>query len=107
MWPLDTGVLVERVVQEDSGYDGLPTLFSLLQPMDEFSPVSCRRPTASECPNKDVHALIRNKDVHALIRNEDVHALIRNKDVYALIRNNAMHALIRNKDMHVGTPFQN
>lgn len=48
MWPLEEGVLVERLVGADSAYDGLPTLFSLLHPMDDLCPVTYRRPTASE-----------------------------------------------------------
>ena len=47
MWPLDYGVLVERQVPADSGYDGFPTLFSLLHPVDDFSPVTSRRPSTS------------------------------------------------------------
>lgn len=47
MWPLDCGVLVERLIETDSAYDGLPTLFSLLHPLDDFCPVTCRRETAS------------------------------------------------------------
>lgn len=48
VWPLDSGLLVERLMGADSAYDGLPTLFSLLHPMDDFCPVTCHRPTASE-----------------------------------------------------------
>lgn len=44
------GVLIEREVAEEyqNGGDGLPTLFSLLHPIEELAPVTFRRPTASE-----------------------------------------------------------
>lgn len=44
MWPLASGVLVERLADGDN-YDGLPTVFSLLHPLDELCPVTCRTPT--------------------------------------------------------------
>ena len=47
MWPLADGVLVERLADGDH-YDGLPMLFSLLHPLDELCPVTCRAPTPSE-----------------------------------------------------------
>ncbi len=39
------GILVEREV---SSHDGLPVLFSLMHPLDDFCPVTFRRPTAGE-----------------------------------------------------------
>jgi hypothetical protein len=48
VWPLECGVLVERLIEADSAYDGLPTLFSLLHPLDDFCPVTCRREVACE-----------------------------------------------------------
>ena len=48
VWPLKNGLLVERLVASDNGSDGLPTIFSLLHPMDDFCPVTCRKPTPSE-----------------------------------------------------------
>ena len=48
IWPIRGGVLLERQVDQDGGYDGLPTLFTLLHPMDDFCPVTCRRPAASK-----------------------------------------------------------
>lgn len=47
-WPISGGVLLERKVSPDGGSDGLPTLFTLLHPMDDFCPATFRRPTASE-----------------------------------------------------------
>lgn len=48
--PMSVGVLIEREVAEEyqNGGDGLPTLFSLLHPIEELAPVTFRRPTASE-----------------------------------------------------------
>ena len=45
-WPISGGLLVERQISADWGYDGLATLFSLLHPMDDFCPVTCKRPAA-------------------------------------------------------------
>lgn len=47
-WPISGGVLLERKVSSEGGSDGLPTLFTLLHPMDDFCPATFRRPTASE-----------------------------------------------------------
>ena len=47
-WPTSSGVLLERKVASEGGSDGLPTLFTLLHPMDDFCPATFRRPTASE-----------------------------------------------------------
>lgn len=50
VWPIQGGLLVEREVEggEGAGHDGLPTLFSLMHPMDDLCPVVFHRPTASE-----------------------------------------------------------
>lgn len=48
-------MLVERLIEDDSAYDGLPTLFSLLHPLDDFCPVTCRREIASEYVYTAVH----------------------------------------------------
>ena len=54
MWGLECGVLAERLVEADSAYDGLPTLFSLSHPLDDFCPVTCcRKPTT----NKSEHTV--------------------------------------------------
>ena len=47
VWPISGGLLLERQISADWGYDGLPTLFTLLHPMDDFCPVTCKRPAAS------------------------------------------------------------
>lgn len=48
VWPLDCGVVVERQLAAGSAYDGFPTLFSLLHPLDDFCPLTCHRHAASE-----------------------------------------------------------
>ena len=40
--------MVERMVAIETGSDGLPVLFTLMHPLDDFCPVTFRRPTASE-----------------------------------------------------------
>ena len=47
-WPISSGLLLERQVSPEGGSDGLPILFTLLHPMDDFCPTTFRRPTASE-----------------------------------------------------------
>ncbi len=39
MWPLATGLLLQRSVEEE---DGLAVLFLLPHPLDDLSPVACR-----------------------------------------------------------------
>ena len=47
---MPVGLLVEREVAKEhqNGGDGLPTLFSLLHPIGELSPVTLRRPATGE-----------------------------------------------------------
>ncbi|KAL5463582.1 hypothetical protein EMCRGX_G032493 [Ephydatia muelleri] len=46
-WPLDGGIMVERKAASDAGHDGLPTLFTLLHPLDDLCPTTFRRPAAT------------------------------------------------------------
>lgn len=39
--------MVERKAASDAGHDGLPTLFTLLHPLDDLCPTTFRRPAAS------------------------------------------------------------
>lgn len=39
--------MVERKAASDAGHDGLPTLFTLLHPLDDLCPITFRRPAAS------------------------------------------------------------
>jgi len=47
-WPISSGLLLERQMSSEGGSDGLPILFTLLNPMDDFCPTTFRRPAASE-----------------------------------------------------------